>query len=124
MIEFQVVETSFLFTLIGFRAVDDVTKAETEIKNLMQVYTNFNQTESLLLMGNFRAACSYINPTTFANLEVRTSKQLYWYIDDVTSTYLKGACAFDRLVGNFGFEKLKTSTGVILKFYSFFHLGF
>jgi hypothetical protein len=119
MVEFQVVETGYKFTLIGFRAVDDVTKVETEIKNLIQVYTNFNQTESLLFMGNFRAACSYINPTTFANLEFRTSKQLYWYIDDFTSTYVKGSCAFDRLVGNLGFENLKTSTGVKLEFLIF-----
>eukprot|EP01080_Neovahlkampfia_damariscottae_P009770 gene9770-2097_t len=113
IVEFQHIESGTKFTIVGVHTINDVTKSQNEISQLWNVYQEFkNDTEILVFMGNFRAGCTYINSATFSNLEFRSSSELTWFIGDSTTTYLKGTCAFDRIVSNAGFRHISASSGV------------
>lgn len=76
--------------------------AVTEIDALYDVYQDVQKKwglEDVMLMGDFNADCSYVSPSFWSSIRLRTSPAFQWLIPDsadttVTSTH----CAYDRIV--------------------------
>ncbi|XP_075851143.1 deoxyribonuclease-1 [Microcebus murinus] len=78
------------------------TDAVAEIDALYDVYLDVRQKwdmEDIMLMGDFNAGCSYVTPSQWPSIRLRTNSAFQWLIPDsadttVTSTH----CAYDRIV--------------------------
>ncbi|XP_069343116.1 deoxyribonuclease-1 isoform X3 [Eulemur rufifrons] len=76
--------------------------AVAEIDALYDVYLDVRQKwdmEDIMLMGDFNAGCSYVTPSHWPSIRLRTNSAFQWLIPDsadttVTSTH----CAYDRIV--------------------------
>ncbi|XP_072791765.1 deoxyribonuclease-1-like 2 isoform X6 [Taeniopygia guttata] len=85
--------------------------AVAEIDALYDVYLaiiNKWGTDNLMFLGDFNADCSYVQPSDWSSIRLRTSDIFKWLIPDSADTTVgKSDCAYDRIVvcGN----KLKRS---------------
>ncbi|XP_051823692.1 deoxyribonuclease-1 [Antechinus flavipes] len=76
--------------------------AVVEIDALYDVYLDIRQkwnTENILFMGDFNAGCSYVTPSHWPSIRLRTSPAFQWLISDTTDTTVTSTdCAYDRIV--------------------------
>ncbi|XP_072276989.1 deoxyribonuclease gamma isoform X2 [Pyxicephalus adspersus] len=77
--------------------------AVREIDELYDVYLEVRQkwnTENIIFMGDFNAACSYVPKKSWKNIRLRTNPEFVWLIGDKTDTTVrrKTNCAYDRIV--------------------------
>ncbi|XP_016157319.1 PREDICTED: deoxyribonuclease-1-like 2 [Ficedula albicollis] len=85
--------------------------AVAEIDALYDVYLaiiNKWGTDNMMFLGDFNADCSYVQPSDWSSIRLRTSDVFKWLIPDSADTTVgKSDCAYDRIVvcGN----KLKRS---------------
>lgn len=50
-----------------------------------------------MLMGDFNAGCSYVTPSQWASIRLRTSPAFQWLIPDTADTTSTAThCAYDR----------------------------
>ncbi|XP_048189248.1 deoxyribonuclease-1 [Perognathus longimembris pacificus] len=78
------------------------TEAVTEIDALYDVYLDVQQKwglKDVMLMGDFNAGCSYVTPSQWSSIRLRTSPAFKWLIPDSADTTVSSThCAYDRIV--------------------------
>ncbi|XP_004864821.1 deoxyribonuclease-1 isoform X1 [Heterocephalus glaber] len=78
------------------------TDAVAEIDALYDVYLDVQQKwgiEDIMLMGDFNAGCSYVTPSQWSSIRLRTSPTFQWLIPDTADTTVTSThCAYDRIV--------------------------
>ncbi|KAM5131043.1 deoxyribonuclease-1 isoform 2-T12 [Callospermophilus lateralis] len=76
--------------------------AVTEIDALYDVYLDVRQKwglEDIMLMGDFNAGCSYVTPSHWSSIRLRTDPAFQWLIPDTADTTVTSThCAYDRIV--------------------------
>ncbi|KAF6123970.1 deoxyribonuclease 1 [Phyllostomus discolor] len=76
--------------------------AVAEINALYDVYLDVRQKwdmEDVMLMGDFNAGCSYVTPSHWASIRLRTIPTFQWLIPDTADTTVTPThCAYDRIV--------------------------
>ncbi|KAF5918456.1 deoxyribonuclease-1 [Diceros bicornis minor] len=76
--------------------------AVAEIDSLYDVYLDVQQKwnmEDIMLMGDFNAGCSYVTPSQWPSIRLRTNPAFQWLIPDTADTTVKSThCAYDRIV--------------------------
>uniref|UniRef100_A0A7N5KCR8 Deoxyribonuclease n=1 Tax=Ailuropoda melanoleuca TaxID=9646 RepID=A0A7N5KCR8_AILME len=76
--------------------------AVAEMDALYDVYLDVRQKwdlEDIMLMGDFNAGCSYVTPSQWASIRLRTSPAFQWLIPDTADTTSTAThCAYDRIV--------------------------
>ncbi|CAH6786737.1 deoxyribonuclease-1 [Phodopus roborovskii] len=76
--------------------------AVTEIDALYDVYLDVRQKwdlEDVMMMGDFNAGCSYVSPSQWSSIRLRTSPAFQWLIPDSADTTATSThCAYDRIV--------------------------
>lgn len=76
--------------------------AVAEMDLLYDVYLDVRQKwdlEDIMLLGDFNAGCSYVAPTQWASIRLRTSPAFQWLIPDTADTTSTAThCAYDRIV--------------------------
>lgn len=71
--------------------------------NVFQYYMPQQNTSKLvqtnwLVTGDFNAGCSYVRPSDWAKIRLRTDKNFEWLIKDDDDTMVKTNCPYDRFV--------------------------
>uniref|UniRef100_A0A8C3VST6 Deoxyribonuclease n=1 Tax=Catagonus wagneri TaxID=51154 RepID=A0A8C3VST6_9CETA len=76
--------------------------AVAEIDSLYDVYLDVRKKwdlEDIMLMGDFNAGCSYVAPSQWSSLRLRSSPPFQWLIPDTADTTVSSThCAYDRIV--------------------------
>ncbi|NXW81471.1 DNSL2 protein, partial [Alopecoenas beccarii] len=76
--------------------------AVTEIDALYDVYLAIVSkwgTDNIMFLGDFNADCSYVQPSDWSNIRLRTSDVFKWLLPDGTDTTVgRSDCAYDRIV--------------------------
>ncbi|XP_070269231.1 deoxyribonuclease-1 [Myotis yumanensis] len=76
--------------------------AVAEIDSLYEVYLDVRQKwdmEDIMLMGDFNAGCSYVTPSHWSSIRLRTIPTFQWLIPDTADTTVTSThCAYDRIV--------------------------
>ncbi|XP_064218468.1 deoxyribonuclease-1 isoform X5 [Aotus nancymaae] len=76
------------------------TDAVAEIDALYDVYLDVQEKwglEDIMLMGDFNAGCSYVRPSQWSSIRLRTSPIFQWLIPDTADTTATSThCAYDR----------------------------
>ncbi|EPQ11904.1 Deoxyribonuclease-1 [Myotis brandtii] len=76
--------------------------AVAEIDSLYEVYLDVRQKwdmEDIMLMGDFNAGCSYVTPSRWSSIRLRTIPTFQWLIPDTADTTVTSThCAYDRIV--------------------------
>ncbi|KAL0617304.1 Deoxyribonuclease-1 [Plecturocebus cupreus] len=76
--------------------------AVAEIDALYDVYLDVQEKwglEDIMLMGDFNAGCSYVRPSQWSSIRLRTSPIFQWLIPDTADTTATSThCAYDRIV--------------------------
>ncbi|XP_008069311.1 deoxyribonuclease-1 [Carlito syrichta] len=76
--------------------------AVAEIDALYDVYLDVQQKwgmEDIMLMGDFNAGCSYVTPSHWPSIRLRTNPAFQWLIPDTADTTATSThCAYDRIV--------------------------
>ncbi|KAK1344764.1 hypothetical protein QTO34_013465 [Cnephaeus nilssonii] len=76
--------------------------AVAEIDSLYDVYLDVRQKwdmEDIMLMGDFNAGCSYVTPSHWSSIRLRTTPPFQWLIPDTADTTATSThCAYDRIV--------------------------
>ncbi|XP_077618661.1 deoxyribonuclease-1 isoform X2 [Crocuta crocuta] len=76
--------------------------AVAEMDALYDVYLDVRQKwdlEDVLLLGDFNAGCSYVAPSQWSSIRLRTSPAFQWLIPDTADTTATSThCAYDRIV--------------------------
>ncbi|KAM4820226.1 deoxyribonuclease-1 [Thomomys bottae] len=77
-------------------------EAVAEIDALYDVYLDIQKKwglEDVMLMGDFNAGCSYVTPSQWPSIRLRTSTAFQWLIPDTADTTVSSThCAYDRIV--------------------------
>ncbi|XP_074052962.1 deoxyribonuclease-1 [Macrotis lagotis] len=88
------------FVIIPLHAAPN--DAVAEIDALYDVYTEVNEnwgTEDIMFMGDFNAGCSYVTPSQWSSIRLRTNPSFQWLIPDTADTTVTTTtCAYDRIV--------------------------
>lgn len=78
------------------------TEAVAEIDALYDVYLDVRKKwglEDIMLMGDFNAGCSYVTPSQWSSIRLRTNPTFQWLISDTADTTVTSThCAYDRVV--------------------------
>ncbi|KFO24790.1 Deoxyribonuclease-1 [Fukomys damarensis] len=78
------------------------TEAVAEIDALYDVYLDVRKKwglEDIMLMGDFNAGCSYVSPSQWSSIRLRTNPTFQWLISDTADTTVTSThCAYDRVV--------------------------
>lgn len=78
------------------------TEAVSEIDALYDVYLDVRKKwalEDIMFMGDFNAGCSYVTPSQWSSIRLRTSPIFQWLIpDSADTTATSTRCAYDRIV--------------------------
>ncbi|KAM5227749.1 deoxyribonuclease-1 [Ctenodactylus gundi] len=78
------------------------TDAVAEIDALYDVYLDVRQKwglKDIMLMGDFNAGCSYVTPSQWPSIRLRTSPAFQWLIPDTADTTVTSTdCPYDRIV--------------------------
>ncbi|XP_053411317.1 deoxyribonuclease-1 isoform X1 [Nycticebus coucang] len=78
------------------------TDAVAEIDALYDVYLDVRQKwdmKDIMLMGDFNAGCSYVNPSQWPSIRLRMHSAFQWLIPDSADTTTTSThCAYDRIV--------------------------
>jgi len=100
-VKFQSVQTStFQFSVIAAKISTDNTKSMSEITLLGNyVALQLNLTKGIVVMGDLRAACSYVD-ANWATNPFRTTPSLVWINPDSVSTVKSSNCAYDRIISD------------------------
>ncbi|XP_061456306.1 deoxyribonuclease-1 [Rhineura floridana] len=76
--------------------------AAAEIDALYDVYLDVRDkwgTDDVLLLGDFNADCSFVRPTDWPHIRLRSSNAFQWLIPDMADTTVTStSCAYDRIV--------------------------
>ncbi|XP_015391254.1 deoxyribonuclease-1 [Panthera onca] len=76
--------------------------AVAEMDSLYDVYLDVRRKwdlEDVMLMGDFNAGCSYVVPSQWSSIRLRTSPAFQWLIPDTADTTATSTrCAYDRIV--------------------------
>ncbi|XP_064886881.1 deoxyribonuclease-1-like 2 isoform X1 [Columba livia] len=76
--------------------------AVTEIDALYDVYLAIVSkwgTDNIMFLGDFNADCSYVQPSDWSKVRLRTSDVFKWLLPDGTDTTVgRSDCAYDRIV--------------------------
>ncbi|NWT44396.1 DNSL2 protein, partial [Chroicocephalus maculipennis] len=76
--------------------------AVAEIDALYDVYLaiiNKWGTDNIIFLGDFNADCSYVQPSDWSSIRLRSSEVFKWLIPDGTDTTVgKSDCTYDRIV--------------------------
>ncbi|XP_024409067.1 deoxyribonuclease-1 [Desmodus rotundus] len=76
--------------------------AVAEINSLYDVYLDVRQkwgVEDVMFMGDFNAGCSYVTPSQWPSIRLRTIPTFQWLIPDTADTTVTPThCAYDRIV--------------------------
>ncbi|XP_076998091.1 deoxyribonuclease-1 [Tamandua tetradactyla] len=76
--------------------------AVAEIDALYDVYLDVLEkwdVEGIMFMGDFNAGCSYVTPSQWASIRLRTDPAFHWLIPDSADTTVSAThCAYDRIV--------------------------
>ncbi|XP_023081470.1 deoxyribonuclease-1 isoform X2 [Piliocolobus tephrosceles] len=88
------------FAIVPLHAAPD--DAVAEIDALYDVYLDVQKKwglEDVMLMGDFNAGCSYVKPSQWPSIRLRTSPTFQWLIPDTADTTATSThCAYDRIV--------------------------
>ncbi|XP_027715501.1 deoxyribonuclease-1 [Vombatus ursinus] len=78
--------------------------AVAEIDALYNVYLDVLQKwdiEDILFMGDFNADCTYVTPSHWSSIRLRTDPAFQWLIPDTADTTVTSTdCAYDRIVAS------------------------
>lgn len=78
------------------------TDAVNEIDALYDVYLDVQKKwglQDVMLMGDFNAGCSYVTPSQWSSIRLRTDPAFQWLIPDTVDTTVTSThCAYDRIV--------------------------
>ncbi|XP_014746469.1 PREDICTED: LOW QUALITY PROTEIN: deoxyribonuclease-1-like 2 [Sturnus vulgaris] len=102
--------------------------AVAEIDALYDVYLaiiNKWGTDNMIFLGDFNADCSYVQPSDWSSIRLRTSDIFKWLIPDSADTTVgKSDCAYDRIVvcGNKLKRSIVSNSAGIYNFQRAFHL--
>uniref|UniRef100_A0A8C6ZGU6 Deoxyribonuclease n=1 Tax=Nothoprocta perdicaria TaxID=30464 RepID=A0A8C6ZGU6_NOTPE len=102
IVKFSSPHTSELeeFVLVPLHA--DPNNAVAEIDALYDVYMDIVSkwaTNDILLLGDFNAGCSYVPPSAWPAIRLRSLEGCRWLIpDSADTTVTLTACAYDRIV--------------------------
>ncbi|NXD30361.1 DNSL2 protein, partial [Spelaeornis formosus] len=102
--------------------------AVAEIDALYDVYLaiiNKWGTDNMMFLGDFNADCSYVQPSDWSSIRLRSSDVFKWLIPDSTDTTVgKSDCAYDRIVvcGNKLKRSIVSSSAGIYNFQRAFQL--
>ncbi|NXP50743.1 DNSL2 protein, partial [Heliornis fulica] len=76
--------------------------AVAEIDALYDVYLAIVSkwdTDNIMFLGDFNADCSYVQPSDWSSIRLRTSQVFKWLLPDSADTTVgKSDCAYDRIV--------------------------
>ncbi|NWR65771.1 DNSL2 protein, partial [Bucorvus abyssinicus] len=76
--------------------------AVTEIDALYDVYLAIVSkwgTDNIMFLGDFNADCTYVQPSDWSSIRLRTSNVFKWLLPDGADTTVgKSDCAYDRIV--------------------------
>ncbi|PKU36595.1 deoxyribonuclease-1-like 2 [Limosa lapponica baueri] len=76
--------------------------AVAEIDALYDVYLDIIDkwgTDNIMFLGDFNADCTYVQPSDWSSIRLRTSDVFKWLIPDSTDTTVgRSDCAYDRIV--------------------------
>ncbi|XP_068962699.1 deoxyribonuclease-1 [Petaurus breviceps papuanus] len=90
------------FVIVPLHAAPD--DAVAEIDALYDVYLDVRQkwdTEDILFMGDFNAGCTYVTPSHWSSIRLRTDPAFQWLIPDTADTTVTTTdCAYDRIVAS------------------------
>ncbi|KAL4836413.1 hypothetical protein H8958_019842 [Nasalis larvatus] len=88
------------FAIVPLHAAPE--DAVAEIDALYDVYLDVQEKwglEDVMLMGDFNAGCSYVRPSQWSSIRLRTSPTFQWLIPDSADTTATSThCAYDRIV--------------------------
>nr|XP_037845850.1 deoxyribonuclease-1 isoform X5 [Chlorocebus sabaeus] len=88
------------FAIVPLHAAPE--DAVAEIDALYDVYLDVQERwglEDVMLMGDFNAGCSYVRPSQWSSIRLRTSPTFQWLIPDTADTTATSThCAYDRIV--------------------------
>ncbi|XP_011805568.1 PREDICTED: deoxyribonuclease-1 [Colobus angolensis palliatus] len=88
------------FAIVPLHAAPE--DAVAEIDALYDVYLDVQEKwglEDVVLMGDFNAGCSYVRPSQWSSIRLRTSRTFQWLIPDTADTTATSThCAYDRIV--------------------------
>ncbi|XP_051967894.1 deoxyribonuclease gamma-like [Xyrauchen texanus] len=89
------------FVIIPIHTVPEA--AVKEIDELYDVYQNVSelwQSENFIIMGDFNAACGYVQKRQWVNIRLRSDSEFVWLTGDKLDTSVKAStkCAYDRVV--------------------------
>lgn len=88
------------FAIVPLHAAPE--DAVAEIDALYDVYLDVQEKwglEDVMLMGDFNAGCSYVRPSQWSSIRLRTSPTFQWLIPDTADTTATSThCAYDRIV--------------------------
>ncbi|XP_043935254.1 deoxyribonuclease gamma-like [Protopterus annectens] len=78
----------------------DAVKEMDELYEVFQEVRGHWQTENVMFLGDFNAACSYVSAKDWKTIRLRNSLDFYWLIGDKEDTTVseKTCCAYDRIV--------------------------
>ncbi|XP_063285055.1 deoxyribonuclease-1-like [Pelobates fuscus] len=76
--------------------------AVREIDALFDVYEDVQnkwETDNIIFLGDFNAACSYVSSSDWSNIRLRNEDVFSWLIEDSVDTTVGASdCAYDRIV--------------------------
>ncbi|XP_043944890.1 deoxyribonuclease-1-like [Protopterus annectens] len=85
------------------------------------------KTNNILLMGDFNAGCSYVKPSDWNSIRLRTDSQFKWLIPDDADTTVSysTSCAYDRIVvsGTALINSVVSGSAVVFNFESALGIG-
>ncbi|NXA50679.1 DNAS1 protein, partial [Nothocercus julius] len=114
------------FVLVPLHA--DPNNAVAEIDTLYDVYTDIVSkwaTNDILLLGDFNAGCSYVLPSDWPAIRLRSLEACEWLIPDgADTTVTLTDCAYDRIVacGSALTSAIEPGSATVVNFQEIFHL--
>ncbi|XP_067162369.1 deoxyribonuclease-1 [Apteryx mantelli] len=116
------------FVLVPLHA--DPDNAVAEIDALYDVYTDVISkwaTNDILFLGDFNAACSYVPPSAWPAIRLRTLEACEWLVpDSADTTVTLTNCAYDRIVacGSALTGAVEPGSAAVNNFQETFHLQY
>ncbi|NXA41563.1 DNAS1 protein, partial [Eudromia elegans] len=116
------------FVLVPLHA--DPNNAAAEIDALYDVYTDIVSkwaTNNILFLGDFNADCSYVPPSTWPAVRLRSLAACTWLIpDSADTTVTLTNCAYDRIVacGSALIGAIEPGSATVNDFQETFHLQY
>ncbi|XP_039630851.1 deoxyribonuclease-1 [Polypterus senegalus] len=80
---------------------DEAVKEIDALYDVCRETTSQWKSDNILLMGDFNADCSYVRPSDWSKIRLRSNLQFEWLISDsIDTTVTNTNCAYDRIVAH------------------------